>query len=159
VTIDSTNKIDYLLQHITSLLTRDSDQILLEQLGIGYSQYKILRVLHPGIPMKQRFIASTLGQTEASISRQIDLLIERNLITRHVDPHNKRVRLISVTPKGRKISEATSRVLERFHENHLSGLTKKQQTELIDLLDSLHNKMCQNTHSPNPDYLSYLTDN
>jgi DNA-binding MarR family transcriptional regulator len=113
------NKIDYILQHITSLLSRDSDQILLEQLGVGYAQYKILRVIQPGLPVKQRFIAATLGQTEASISRQIDLLDNRKLITKRVDPNSKRVRLIQITAKGKKITEASNEVLDRFHKTLL----------------------------------------
>lgn len=143
----NTDKIDYILQHITSLLSRDSDQVLLEQLGIGYSQYKILRILHPDRPVKQRFIADTLGQTEASISRQIDLLIDKELVLKKVDPENKRVRLIIITTKGTKITEATNQVLSRYHQTILSGLSQKQQTDLLKSLENLHDNICQADHS------------
>jgi|ERR1035438_2163952 DNA-binding MarR family transcriptional regulator len=153
------NKIDYILQHITSLLSRDSDQILLEQLGIGYSQFKLLRVLSSGAPIKQGFIADLLGQTEASISRQINLLIDKNLITKNVDPHNKRVRLIAITAKGKKITEASDEVLNRYHKNILAEISSKQRLELLKSLEDLHDKICRISHSPDPDYLTYLTEN
>lgn len=155
----TSNKIDYILQHITSLLTRDSDQILLEQLGIGYSQFKLLRVLNSDAPVKQRFIADLLGQTEASISRQINLLIDKSLITKSVDPHNKKVRLISITPKGRKITDASNKVLDRYHENILAGFNGKQKTETLKILEDLHTEICKLNHSPDLDYLTYLTHN
>ncbi len=155
--MSNSNKIDYILQHITSLLTRDSDQILLEQLGIGYSQYKILRILSNGVGVKQKFIADTLGQTEASISRQIDILISKSLITKQVDPHNRRNRLITITSKGRKIAEATKQVLSKYHNSMLGDLSDKQQADLLKLLESLHNKLCQNNHSMDMDYVTYLS--
>ncbi len=154
--MDNSNKIDYILQHITSLLTRDSDQILLEQLGIGYSQYKIIRVLNDDAAVKQRFIANMLGQTEASISRQIDILISRDLITKRVDPDNKRIRLIAITPKGRKIAAATDQVLAKYHRTLLAGFTPKKRGDLIKLLEELHKKVCRLDHSTDLDYLSYL---
>lgn len=155
----NSNKIDYILQHITSLLTRDSDQILLEQLGIGYSQYKILRALNSGKPVKQKFIADLVGQTEASISRQISLLLKSSLINKTVDPINKRVRLIIITSKGHRLTDACNEVLDRFHKNILDEFSYKQQTELLALLKSLHDQICKSMHSPNPDYLTYLTEN
>jgi DNA-binding MarR family transcriptional regulator len=155
--MENTNKIDYILQHINSLLTRDSDQIILEQLGIGYSQYKILRILVNGMAVKQKFIADTLGQTEASISRQIDILIDKVLITKQVDRHNRRNRLITITPKGRKIAEATKLVLAKYHQTILADISDKKQADLLKLLEELHGKVCQNDHSTDMDYVTYLS--
>jgi DNA-binding MarR family transcriptional regulator len=156
--MENTNNIDYILQHITSLLTRVSDQILLEQLGIGYSQYKILRVLELDVPVKQKFIADLLGQTEASISRQINLLIDKNYITKNTDPRNKRIRLIVITPRGVKITDASNKVLERFHEDVFVDLSSKQKSDLLDLLETIHKKICDSEHALGIDYLTYLTD-
>lgn len=157
--MEISSKIDYILQHITSLLSRDSDQILLEQLGIGYSQFKILRVLKSGAPVKQKFIADLLGQTEASISRQMNLLIDKQFISKTVDPRNKRVRLILITTKGRKMLDASNVVLKRFYESTFSGITDKQLNELFESLEKLHDKICEVSHSATPDYLTYLTEN
>jgi DNA-binding MarR family transcriptional regulator len=152
-------KIDYILQHFTSLFTRDSDQILLEQLGIGYSQYKILRILKSGKPVKQKFIANTLGQTEASISRQIDILINKQLIDKYKDPRNLRVRLITITVKGRKIADATNKVLGNYLQIKFTGFSEKKQVELFNLLIDLHSSVCESNHSLEIDYISYLVDN
>ncbi|HXR49712.1 MAG TPA: MarR family winged helix-turn-helix transcriptional regulator, partial [Verrucomicrobiae bacterium] len=64
-----TNNLSYLIQHLAAVMGKQSDQLLQEQLGIGYSQYKILMVLEWNPRVQQRTIAESLGQTEASISR------------------------------------------------------------------------------------------
>lgn len=155
--METSNKIDNILQHITSLLTRDSDQILLEQLGIGYSQYKIINLIKNGKSVKQRFISSSLGQTEASISRQIDILISKKLINKQIDPHNKRIRLISISQKGKKIADATNEVLAKFHKSILTNFSDKQQGELLKLLEELHSNLCRANHSTDIDYLSFIS--
>jgi len=155
--MDNSNKIDYILQHINSLLTRDSDQILLEQLGIGYSQYKILRIMTLGKPVKQKFIANILGQSEASISRQINLLINKELISKTSDPHNKRIRLITITNRGVKLSNASNNVLNKFHKNMFEKFSDKQKNELLNLIELIHGNICSINHSPSPGYIDYLT--
>jgi DNA-binding MarR family transcriptional regulator len=95
-----TNTISYLLQHLASVIGKDVDQTLQEQLGIGFSQYKILMVLEWNPRVQQKAIAQSLGQTEASISRQIKLLESKSLITTKIDQNNKRVRISTPTILG-----------------------------------------------------------
>jgi DNA-binding MarR family transcriptional regulator len=76
----TTDTIGYMLQHTASIMYRQSDQVLQERLGLGMSQYKILMILHEKPQIRQRVLADQLGQTEASISRQIKLLVERGML-------------------------------------------------------------------------------
>ncbi len=55
----------YLLQHIGTILERQFDQALMEQLGIGTSQYRILLALEAHPSISQKHLATNLGQTEA----------------------------------------------------------------------------------------------
>lgn len=153
------DEIDYLLQHLTSLLARNSDQILLEQLGLGYAQFKILRVLNPGLAVKQRTIAAALGQTEASISRQIKLLVVKGYITRSTEPHNKRVRLIKITPKGQEIAKVSEEALSKYHSSLLSEFSDKQKANLLSSLENFHSHVCKVAHNPATDYINFITDN
>ena len=69
-----------LLQHITSLLAKQIDQLLQFKLEIGYSQFKLLEVINSRPGIQQRDIAAILGQTEASITRQMKLLVKAGLL-------------------------------------------------------------------------------
>jgi len=137
------NKIEYLLQHTASLLARQSDQVLQEQLGIGMSQFKILRSLQANPHIQQRHIASLLGQTEASISRQIKLLHDKHMIETTLNPQNRREHLTTLTAKGVKVVDAALEVLRKYHEPTFNVLNSKQQDEFVQLLSVLHGQACR----------------
>src|SRR5882762_11236561 len=111
--MDTTAKLSYLLQHLAAVMGRQSEQILQEQLGIGLSQFKILMVLEWNPRVQQRSIADSLGQTEASISRQIKLLKAKKLLVTKPDPQNRRRHITAPTPLGMQVTEAASDLLRR----------------------------------------------
>ena len=111
--MEPTSKLTYLLQHLAAVTSRQADQVLQEQLGIGLSQYRILMVLEWSPHVKQKVIAGSLGQTEASISRQIKLLQSKGLLINRIDPTNKRSHITVPTALGMQITEAASTILRR----------------------------------------------
>ena len=142
----STHTIGYLLQHVATQMAKQSDQVLQEQLGIGFSQFKILRVLQTSPQTKQRDIACSLGQTEASISRQIKLMMEQGLLRSKVSPDSHRVHLTVITPKGERLTEAAMEVLGRYHAPTFACLNSKQQEQLAAILEQVHDVVC-GTHA------------
>src|SRR5579871_5971468 len=108
-----TNNLSYLIQHLAAVMGRQTDQILQEQLGIGLSQYKILMVLEWNPRIQQKAIADSLGQTEASISRQVKLLKTKGLLLSKADPSNKRRHMSVPTPLGMQVTEAAADLLRR----------------------------------------------
>ena len=84
------NSFGYALHQLVFILDRQSDEALRERLGIGYSQFKILMAAKHRSGLKQNDIASYLGQTEASVSRQIKLMKANGLLSVQVDPANRR---------------------------------------------------------------------
>jgi DNA-binding MarR family transcriptional regulator len=133
-----------LLEHVTGLFERQSDQVLLEQFGIGVAQIRVLHIVaeRPGI--KQSAIARSLGQTEASISRQIKLLQEKDLLESRPSSTSGRERTISLLPLGDSMVEAANEALRSYHDRTLTLLTDKQQEQLRGALELLHQKLCLN---------------
>ena len=84
----------YLLHHVGSVIDKNSDQVLLERLGVSFAQFKILLILSEKDGSTQNHIATSLGQTEASISRQIKLMNMDGLINIRRSTSNRRLRLI-----------------------------------------------------------------
>jgi DNA-binding MarR family transcriptional regulator len=83
-----------------------------------------------------------LGQTEASVSRQIKLLKNKQMITSSVNPQNRREHLTTLLPRGERVLEAASQVLEQYHAPTLNTLSSKEQATLLKLLSTLHTQMC-----------------
>lgn len=138
-----TNTLTYLLHHLAAVIGKQTDQLLQEQLGIGLSQYKILMVLEWNPRIQQKAIADSLGQTEASISRQIKLLKSKNLLTSKIDPSNKRKHTSVPTHLGMQITEAASALLRRNFTLDFTGLGEAQLLKLNSSLSELHKVVCR----------------
>lgn len=137
------NNLGYLFHHISFVLARQSDQILQEQLGIGFSQFKIMLILQQAKGLPQKQIAVKLGQTEASISRQIKLLQDSAMITNQVNPANRREHITTLTPKGVKVTDKATEILNNYHAPIFNNLSERQQVQLRELLTTMHEATCR----------------
>jgi len=138
-----TNNIGYLLQHLSSVLAKNSDQVLQERLGIGFSQFKLLMVLQRNPSVQQKSIANHLGQTEASISRQIKLMHQRGLLQTLINPKNRRQHITTPTTKGLRLAEEALNVLNSYHSPMFEHLGDKQRENLLNALNVMHEYACQ----------------
>ena len=137
------NNISYLIQHLAAVMGRQSDQHLQEQLGIGLSQYKILMVLEWNPRIQQKSIADSLGQTEASISRQIKLLTAKGLLLAKPDPQNRRKHITAPTTQGMQVTEAANDILRRSSTPDFANLGEDQILSLGKELQRLHRAVCR----------------
>lgn len=137
------SNLSYLIQHLAGVMGRQSDQALQEQLGIGLSQFKILVVLEWNPRIQQNAIAGALGQTEASVSRQIKLLKGKKLLETKQDPQNRRRHITVPTPLGMQITEAATAIMRRNFGSEFSGLGEDQLLQLAAGLQQLHRVVCR----------------
>lgn len=137
------NNLGYLIQHLASVMGRQTDQLLQEQLGVGLSQFKILMVLEWNPRVQQRAIADALGQTESSISRQLKLLQAKKLIVIKQDPQNRRRHITVPTPRGMQVTEAATAIMRRNFDPDLAGLGDDQLLQLATGLQKLHRVICR----------------
>lgn len=142
-----TNNVGYLLNHLAFVLGRQSDQVLQERLGIGFSQFKIMMTLQNAPHIQQKVIADKLGQTEASISRQIKLLLEQNLLQTVRRPENRREHITTLTPKGDRLTNEALEILGQYHAPIMEALTEKQQQALSEALQLMHRAACNGSGS------------
>ncbi|HEX7632935.1 MAG TPA: MarR family winged helix-turn-helix transcriptional regulator, partial [Candidatus Saccharimonadales bacterium] len=133
-----TNNLSYLVQHLSSVIGKQSDQVLQEQLGIGLSQYRILMVLEWNPRVQQKVVAENLGQTEASVSRQIKVLTAKGLLVSRPDAKNKRKHITLPTPLGAQITEAATAILRRSLGPDFASMGEDQLLQLVASLQKLH---------------------
>lgn len=137
------NNLSYLLNHLAAVMSKQSDQVLQEQLGIGLSQYKILMVLEWNPRVQQRAIAASLGQTEASISRQIKLLKSKNLLVSRVDSQNRRKHITAPSTLGMQVTEAATDILRRSFGPDFASVGDDRLIQLVAGLQQLHKIVCR----------------
>ena len=138
-----TTNLSYLLDHLAGVIHKQSDQVLQEQLGIGFSQYKILMVMEWSPRIEQKSIADSLGQTEASVSRQISILRGKGLLTSRVDPSNRRKHITAPSPLGMQVTEAATYILRRNFGPEYASIGDDQLMQVINGLQRLHHVVCK----------------
>lgn len=129
------------VHRLSSMLDHQSDALLNEKFGIGFSGFKIMVGLNKHQNLQQNEIARALGQTEASVSRQIRVLVDAGLVASMLDPENRRQHQTRLTPKGERVlGEAMaaleihySPLFERFSEHRLMQI-QETLDEMIDIL-------------------------
>lgn len=139
------NNLGYLLHHLSGVLDHQSDLLLQERLDVGYSQFKILMALKWGQNVQQKQIAEKLGQTEASVSRQIKMLHEVGYLTSITGKEDRRGRITALTPKGEKLVDKAMKALNDYHSPVFERLSLSQQLALQDMLETMHTQACQDS--------------
>lgn len=139
--MDLSNNIGYLLQHLAFTMARQNDLLLQNQFNLGFSQFKILMVLEKSPYIQQRQIAESLGQTEASISRQIKLMTRDGLLQRSRGG-DRRQHITTLTNKGVKLVENAYDSLNNYHKPMFERLNEQQQSVLKEALLKMHECAC-----------------
>lgn len=81
-----------------------------DELGISFYRAKILRRLVGG-PSSMRDLAIRLGTDKANLSGAVDDLEQLGLLERTIDPDDRRVRRLTLTPQGREVATRANQIL------------------------------------------------
>jgi DNA-binding MarR family transcriptional regulator len=106
------------------------------QFGLSPVQCHVLHLIDPGRPLPMSRLADTLSCDASNVTGLIDRLESRGLIRRKPSPHDRRVKVLHLTPAGTRIR---ARLLTRMTGPSLpmSRLTPGQQRTLVRLLERL----------------------
>lgn len=133
-----TQNLGFAFQKLAFTLLRRSDELLQSKLKIGYAQYKLLEVLAEHPHSSQRFIASALMQTEASISRQVKLMQAAGLLRVGTPAENKRVRVISLSTKGSELHVRAAGILNQCYMSYFRSLSPQEAADFMKTIQKLH---------------------
>ena len=75
----------------------------LEETGIDDTDFRILEALLNKGPLPVNTIGPKVFLTPGSISTAVDRLVERGLVSRAESPEDRRVRVVSLTAKGKEL--------------------------------------------------------
>jgi MarR family 2-MHQ and catechol resistance regulon transcriptional repressor len=75
----------------------------LQETGIDDTDFRILEALLNKGPLPVNTIGPKVYLTPGSISTAVDRLVERGLVSRVESPEDRRVRVVSLTPKGKEL--------------------------------------------------------
>jgi len=130
-------------------LTRAFDELLKPQ-GLSPTQYNVLRILRGhaehgydtdgngngncgGIPCKT--IGEEMITRDPDITRLLDRLEARSLITRQRDTRDRRVVSTKITPEGLKLLKDLDKPVLELHRRQFAHMPEAKLAHLLDLLE------------------------
>lgn len=109
----------------------------IEGTGLCASDFGVLEaLLHKG-PLPVNVLGRKLLLTSGSITTAVDRLVERGLVNRMDDPADRRVRLVTLTPEGRRLIKPAFARHRSDLDDVVAVLTPKERATLVTLLRKL----------------------
>ena len=130
-----------LSEHFTALNIKLTSifRILSNKYDISYSQYCILMKIDVyGNPMSE--LATNLGLDKSTLTRNITILINKNLVDKIQDESDLRVYKVYLTKDGESIKQSLYDDLDTFTSGLLNSLDYSLRDEMY-LLDKLIHKL------------------
>ena len=108
----------------------------LKPLGLTEPQYNVLRLLIEarGEPLAQQDIQAGMLQPSSNVSRIVDRLLEKGLVTRSINPENRRKMDIALTEEGRRLEKKASKQVLAFHATIAGNLSDRELGQLTAAL-------------------------
>ena len=105
--------------------------------GLSPAQYNVLRVLRGAGPdgLACREIGERMITKDPDITRLLDRLEERDLISRSRDRADRRVITTRITDKGLRMLKELDKPIEELHVKQLGHLGEQRLRSLVDLLE------------------------
>ncbi|MCW2934382.1 MAG: MarR family transcriptional regulator [Actinomycetia bacterium] len=108
--------------------------------GLTMWGYVVLNALNDAPESSQSALAEKIGADKTRLIGTLDALQEAGLISREPDPSDRRARILSITPAGRRARDGAQRDIQGNEERLLASLTAGERRAFLraaDLLSSL----------------------
>ncbi len=126
---------------ISNKLSRGASQHYLNVFDVGIETWRCLVLLAIEGTISAQQVSKVIGMDKASVSRCFKGMQARGLISFSLDPADGRLRLATLTPKGRALHDQIIGVALERERAFLSVLTGAEQETLISLLKRLHENL------------------
>lgn len=122
------------MHHAVFLLQKHADLHLQKKEGLSFMQALILNIIKHHPQTTQSFIVGCTRFTPGAVSRQIEVLHEKGLVTRSTNEHNRRAQEIELTPNGKALVDRSFAMLNEELKEYFSALDKSQLHQLGELM-------------------------
>ncbi|WP_422081398.1 MarR family winged helix-turn-helix transcriptional regulator [Ulvibacterium sp.] len=108
-------------------------------------QWLVLKTLYDNPKLTQREIAERVFKDHASITRMIDLLVNKGFLERSLNPDDRRRYALELTPMGKMAQQESIPIIMENRATALKGLSADEVETLRNLLQCITDN-CQNTN-------------
>jgi DNA-binding MarR family transcriptional regulator len=122
------------LLRTADMLTRGADWVLKDE-DLSLTQYNVLRILRGaprGLPCGE--IAGRMITRDPDVTRLLDRMEKRGLISRARESRDRRLVLARITPEGLKLVDRLDEPVQKIHRKQLGHMGKDRLRALAELL-------------------------
>lgn len=110
----------------------------ISKLGIQPSQTPfIATLLRADAPLTQDQLSNTLSIDKASTARSLDQLEKLGLVSRIINPDNRRQNLVTATQEARGISDQLFKILQKNSKMLVKDFSKTEMATLLTLINQM----------------------
>jgi len=117
-------------------------------LGLSMSQVFALRYIYRCGPCNISDIAKALGVTNAAASQMLQKLVAHGYVVREENPHDRRNKQLSLTPKGTRALQEITPSWESALDNLVARSTAEEIAQLAAAFELLLSKMPASAEPP-----------
>lgn len=130
-----------MLKQINDRLHAQADATLKEN-GLTFTQARVLRYLHrTGGQAPQKEVEAYLEVAHPTIVGIISRLERGGFVTCHMDPADRRNKVVCLTAKARAIRDGMDRDIQATEQRLVAGLSRQEIDQLRSLLARLHRNL------------------
>ncbi|GLV88076.1 putative transcriptional regulator, MarR family protein [Streptomyces lavendulae subsp. lavendulae] len=114
-----------------------AEQPVLDAHGLSMWGYVVLSALGDTALRTQAALAAAINADKTRIIAVLDDLESRELLARRPDPKDRRARLLSLTPQGRRLRDSVRDEIQQREESWLGQLTDADRESFLRSLRTL----------------------
>lgn len=111
--------------------------------GLSMTQFSTMMTLHKRGTCAISEIAEELGVSTAAASQMVDRMVNEGMILRSEDPHDRRVKLISLTERGHQLLHENFQARRNWLSEIVETLSDEEKEQVRQVFEMLVAKLGQ----------------
>jgi DNA-binding MarR family transcriptional regulator len=132
----------YLLHNIVYNIDCIAEEILMNALGIKYTDFLILMHTDALVSTSQEILSGHMNLSKSAVSKRIASLVNGGLLNRVENPTNRRENIIELTEKGISVVKNAYSILTNTSEPFMKVIQDRRL--LVDLLTKINDRIKTN---------------
>ena len=125
----------------TAKAVRERFEQTMASAGGSLGTWIVLSALSREGVVSQTVLATHIHVEGATITHHVDRLEKLGLVRREIDPNDRRVRKLELTPEGARLHKQLLSAAKEFEGSLLAGIGERQQAELRRTLDRIQSNL------------------
>ncbi|MGQ0676118.1 MAG: MarR family winged helix-turn-helix transcriptional regulator [Rhodospirillales bacterium] len=130
-------RLSVLAARVSQRLAREYEQAV----GLQLPEARVMTVLGSFSPVSSNAVVQHTSMDKATVSRAIVRLFHLGLVTRTPDPRDRRLLILSFTPKGRRAYTKLTHAARRWESWFVEGMSRADRAGLVRMLARLGERL------------------